>query len=280
VMKLCENEMLNLDAPLEKYVREPLLEGDPRLDLITPRRVLSHTTGLPNWRSDEQPLKISFQPGEKWSYSGEGYYYLQTVVSACAGYTDSQDCKEYEAGMKVCATDFDSYMRRNLLGPFGMASSGYVWKEAFATHMARPYDREGKPLESRKPSGPDVARYGAAGGLLTTARDYARFLVEVMNRNARDRYHLNAESLAEMTRPQVKVADGNGYSVWWGLGWRIVKTGGRELIGHGGENPGFQSISEICLQDQRGFVILINGDNGANLIEAIAPDLSRELHSL
>ena len=38
-----------------------------------------------NWRSDEQKLKIHFMPGEKWMYSGEGYNYLQTVVTAVLG---------------------------------------------------------------------------------------------------------------------------------------------------------------------------------------------------
>ena len=74
VMKLCEKGIINLDTPLTKYTRERFLEGDPRLDLITARHVLSHTSGFQNWRSSEEPLKIHFTPGEKWMYSGEGYF--------------------------------------------------------------------------------------------------------------------------------------------------------------------------------------------------------------
>jgi CubicO group peptidase (beta-lactamase class C family) len=73
VMKLCKRGVIGLDTPLTKYTTERFLEGDPRLDLITARCVLSHTTGFPNWRSAAEPLKINFTPGEKWSYSGEGY---------------------------------------------------------------------------------------------------------------------------------------------------------------------------------------------------------------
>jgi hypothetical protein len=32
-----------------------------------------------NWRSDKEPLRIQFAPGERWEYSGEGYSYLQLV---------------------------------------------------------------------------------------------------------------------------------------------------------------------------------------------------------
>jgi len=70
VMKLCERGLMDLGAPLTLYTAERFVPNDPRLDLITARRVLSHTTGLPNWRSADDPLVISFTPGERWSYSG------------------------------------------------------------------------------------------------------------------------------------------------------------------------------------------------------------------
>jgi CubicO group peptidase (beta-lactamase class C family) len=55
VMKLYEKGVIELDAPLTRYASERLLTDDPRLDSITARRVLSHTSGLPNWRSNDDP---------------------------------------------------------------------------------------------------------------------------------------------------------------------------------------------------------------------------------
>src|SRR6266699_426718 len=81
VLKLCERGVLDLDTPLTHYTTSRLLAGDPRLDLITARHVLSHTTGFANWRSQSHPLSIAFTPGTQWSYSGEGYSYLQSVIS-------------------------------------------------------------------------------------------------------------------------------------------------------------------------------------------------------
>ncbi|MBW8838593.1 MAG: beta-lactamase family protein, partial [Gemmatimonadetes bacterium] len=81
VLKLCERGVLDLDTPLTRYTSSRFLEGDPRLELITARHVLEHTTGFPNWRSESQPLSIAFTPGSRWSYSGEGYSYLQSVIT-------------------------------------------------------------------------------------------------------------------------------------------------------------------------------------------------------
>ena len=47
------------------------------LDEITVRHVLTHTTGLPNWRPDGQPLEPLRPPGQRWGYSGEGFVLLQ-----------------------------------------------------------------------------------------------------------------------------------------------------------------------------------------------------------
>jgi CubicO group peptidase (beta-lactamase class C family) len=132
VMKLCEKGVMDLDRPLTKYTPERFLPDDPRLDLITARHCLSHTSGFPNWRSDEEPLKLLFTPGEKWSYSGEGYSYLQSVVTHLTG------------------TDTATYIKRNLLTPFRMTSSGYLWSDTMEKRMVRGHDPEGKPLERRR----------------------------------------------------------------------------------------------------------------------------------
>ena len=254
VMKLYEKGVLDLDTPLTKYTPDLIIKGDSRLDLITARRVLSHTTGFQNWRSTKEPLTIHFTPGERWSYSGEGYSYLQSVVTHLAGHVNPNDCKTFEDGAKVCATDFDAYMKANLLAPFGMRSSGYLYREG----MARPHDRKGTMIADRKATAVEAARYGSAGGLHTTPSDYAKFLIEVIKPKPSDTYRLNAASLREMLRPQIKVSN----SLSWGLGWAIEHTKAGDLIAHSGDNPGFKALVAASVQRQSGFIIMTNGDAG------------------
>jgi CubicO group peptidase (beta-lactamase class C family) len=170
-------------------------------------------------------------------------------------------------------------MESKLILPFVMRSSGYAWRDQFAQHRARPHDVKGNPLPCRTGRPVDIARYGAAGGLMTTPGDYAAFLIEIVDPKPPDEFHLNASSLTLMTTPQIEVAKfGNGV-ISWGLGWRLARTGSKVFFGHGGENPGFQCISEACAADQSGFVIMTNGDNGAKLLEKLAPEISKRVHS-
>ena len=240
VMKLCERGVIGLDTPLTKYAPKPFLEGDARLELITARHVLCHTTGFQNWRSDKEPLKIHFTPGEKHMYSGEGYSYLQSVVT------------------QVTGQPIEPYMKARLLSPFGMSSSGYAWNDMFEKRMARPHDQNGKPIDNNKPTAKEIARYAAAGELRTTPTDYAKFLIEVIDPKNSDKFRLNKESRKEMLRPQVKVAD----STSWALGWQIQHSEKGDVIMHGGDNKGFHAFVGASVERKYGFVIMTNGESG------------------
>ena len=262
VMKLCEKGVMNLDTPLTKYTSQRFLQGDPLLDLITARHVLSHTSGFQNWRSEQEPLRIHFAPGAQYRYSGEGYSYLQAVVTQLTGKIDPNDCSTYEAGLEVCATDIERHMRASLLAPFGMTSSGYLWTDPLERRAARPHDREGRPLTKGRPKPSDVARYGAAGGLHATPTDYAKFVIEVIDPKSSDAFRLTKASVDEMIRPHVKVpADPHPSS--WALGWQVQPTG---AINHGGGNDGFHCHAVASPKTKSGFVIMTNGDGGAELI--------------
>ena len=131
--------------PLTKYTNTRYVSNDPRLDLITARHVLMHSTGFPNWRSANRPMAINFTPGQKFSYSGEGYSYLQSVITHLTGRLDSNRCGAYESGVRFCATDIADYMQTRLLRPFHMNSSTYLWSEQLAKNLARPHGKHGEP---------------------------------------------------------------------------------------------------------------------------------------
>jgi len=137
---------------------EAFVEGDERLAKITARIVLSHRTGLPNWPADDGSVSIYFTPGERFSYSGEGYIYLQRVVE------------------KITGKPLNEYMTEAVFTPLGMTSSSYVWRPDFDALTATGHDSHGKPTELEKP-----AEALAASTLNTTANDYALFVEAVLN---------------------------------------------------------------------------------------------------
>lgn len=80
VHKLVKRKILDLDTPLYKYYPDKDIEYDDRSKLITARMVLSHTTGLPNWRTGDT-LAFIATPGTKYGYSGEGMNILEKLWS-------------------------------------------------------------------------------------------------------------------------------------------------------------------------------------------------------
>lgn len=271
VMKLCEKGVLNLDTPLTKQTSERFLEGDPRLELITARHVLSHTSGLQDWRSGREPLRIHFTPGEKWLYSGEGYYYLQSVVTHRTGRVDRKDCARFEDDLEVCATDIDAFINANLFIPFGMHSTGYIQNDTFARRMAQPHDATGtcKPQE-KKASRASMTRYASAGALITTPTDYAKFLIEVIDPRPSDAFRLKKESINEMLRPHVKLE--GQYPSSWALGWQIFHNPNRDFIYHGGDNAGFHCGALASVAGRCGYVVMTNGDNGPDVLKKLVTD--------
>lgn len=263
VMQLCDRNVLSLDTPLTKYTTVRILDGDPQLDAITARHVLSHTSGLPNFRSGDRPLSIEFTPGQRYLYSGEGYWYLQSVLTRLVGTVDEQSCGTYEAGLRVCATDIGTYLKTNVLMPYGMTRSCYVWNDDLEQHMVRPHDAAGRPLAMSKPTAAaiDAARYAAMGGLRTTAIEYAGYLTEIIAPHAGAPFRLTPGTRDEMLRSQINIDASHS----WALGWELRHTPRGDLFQHQGGQRGVQAFAAASLARRSGYVILTNSDNGSKV---------------
>jgi len=248
VLKLVDQGKLDLDTPLSKYLPKPYIEGDARLDKITARIVLSHRTGFPNWRGDGNSLTIHFTPGERFSYSGEGFVYLQKVVEQITG------------------KSLNDYMTEAVFHPLGMTSSSYVWRSDFDARTALPHDSAGQPGEKFKPKDAN-----AAASLHTTAGDYALFVEALLNGTG-----LKSQTLQEMEKPQVavdpectncteRVPKELSKSVFWGLGIGIQETAQGESLWHWGDNGRFKCYIVAYPKQKIGVVFFMDGENGLSI---------------
>jgi CubicO group peptidase (beta-lactamase class C family) len=258
VLKLADSGKLDLNTPLVKYMPGAYVENDERLNQITARRVLSHTTGFPNWRPQngpqKGPLKIYFTPGEKFSYSGEGFVYLQKTVEHLMG------------------QPLDTVMRKNVFEPLGMTSSSYVWQERYSSLKAFGHDQTGSVTERRQPT-----EANAAASLNTTPTDYAKFVIAVMNGTG-----LKKETARLMLTPQIKVQEGcqncvNNSGpihllpdVSWGLGWGLQQTRDGESFWHWGDsNNDVQCYTVAYPREKMGVMVFTNSGNGHSIIPQI-----------
>lgn len=275
VMKLCEKKVMGLDTPLSQYYPELFAGGDGRFRIITARQVLSHTTGLPNFRNDTEPYLFNFDPGKDFLYSGEGYYLLQTVLTHLKGKTYPDQCGTYEQGLKVCATDIADYMNANLLSPMGMTSSHYIWSEDRAKNSALAHDQNEKVVDKGHQGATDMARYASAGGLLTNAKDYSKFLISLFDGKDNDEYRLSSASISQMLTPQIKLKAEqqiDGCSAW-ALGWGIQERPEGNVIVHSGGQTGFRSLAMASIEKRSGFAAFTNGDNGGKVVYELSQAL-------
>jgi CubicO group peptidase (beta-lactamase class C family) len=251
VFKMVERGTLDLDTPLSKYL-PAYIDNDERLNQITARRVLSHTTGFPNWRPDGKPLTINFTPGERFSYSGEGFVYLQKVVERLTG------------------QPMNEVMRKEVFAPLGMASSTYVWQDELEPRLANGHSQFGQPLPQFKRSDAN-----AAASLRTTPSDYAKFVIAILNGTG-----LKETTIQQMMTPQIKVDEAcvncigvkptkQSAAISWGLGAGLQHTAQGDAFWHWGDNPGFKNFIMAFRKQKTGVVILTNSDNGLGVIPAI-----------
>ena len=252
VLKLVDQGKLDLDKPLSKYLSPPYIEGDDRLDKITARYVLSHRTGFPNWRGDGNALTIRFTPGERFSYSGEGFVYLQKVVE------------------RVTSKALNDYMMEAVFVPLGMKSSSYLWRNDYDARTATGHDVDGQTREKSKPK-----EANAAASLHTTAADYALFVDAIMKGTG-----LKPNTVREMETPQIAVdpectncPDGApkelSKSLFWGLGWGIQKTEDGESLWHWGDNGAFKCFVVFYPKRKIGMVLFTNSENGLSIAQAV-----------
>jgi len=262
VMKLVEQHRLDLDKPIAEYMPQglsgyyhdtSLLTADPRYRHITPRMLLSHSAGLCNYAPADMPdgkLRILYEPGTRYAYSGEGLTLLQYVIEQA-----------------ITHEPLETSMQRDLFTPLGMNTTSLTWNDRFLPNNAARYGSTGNFLNYTRR---DHAR--ASGSMATSVNDLSRF-VEALFANR----ILQPATRAKMLTPQIGIhaahqfptmdpstsEEGPHVGLSYGLGWGLLthtKYGPaffKEGHGDGAENY------VICFTRHNDCMILLtNSDNG------------------
>jgi CubicO group peptidase (beta-lactamase class C family) len=252
VLRIVERLEFDLDHPLHTLVSDERMSHDPRFEELTARIVLSHRTGLPNWGGEK--LEFGHDPGSRFGYSGEGYVYLQKVISYLTDLT------------------LDEFVRQEVFEPLGMTHSRFSWPEGEELELAAPHDGGGKALDKN-----EAHEGNAAASLHTTAADYGRFVAAWLSGEL-----LGSEAAAEALMPVAFMEDDENdpagpeepwRRIAWALGWgvQLDATKGAAsdtdevvdpLYWHWGDNGPFKAFVAFRPATGDGTVYFANSSNG------------------
>jgi CubicO group peptidase (beta-lactamase class C family) len=261
VLQLVDEGKLTLDATLPELLPRPLpdyeaytdLKDDPRWRLLTPRMLMNHTSGFANfrWLEADKRLQFHFTPGQRYAYSGEGFYLLQFVLEQGLG---------LDVGKEMQARVFDR---------FGLARTSMRWRPDFASDLADGFDVNGAvtPHDER-------SNVRAAGSMDTTISDQAKLWAAIMRGDG-----LSAAARAEFIRPQFAIASRYQFPTFGtetdarnadiGLAAATGVIAFRDASGaawyKGGHNDTTGNIV-VCLENGKRCVVLLANDVRAELI--------------
>lgn len=244
IMKLVERRALDLDDPIRKHLADYPEVGDR----ITIRHLLGHTSGIPSftddpsydlWKGERSDtagllarfsgLPLEFEPGSEFDPSNSGYAVLGAIIEAVSGrpYADFIAAEIFEpAGM-----------RQSTVGepPPGISvAEGYLFNE----------EEELTPVRR---GALDLAGTGAAGSIVSTPLDLARFVDAA----------LRGDLVGERTREAMLTPAGaDGYA----LGWIVGRDRGQTTVGHPGGADGLNGAVRYYEKDRTVILAIANTD--------------------
>ena len=265
VMRLVERGVLDLDRPIEQYLGNRLgefapyadLKGDSRTAKLTLRILLDHTTGFANYRGleNDRKLRIHYEPGTRYGYSGEGINLAQFVVE------------------KVTGKSVAALMQEELNGPLRMTRSSMVWEPRFESDFANGYDEYGRSLVPERPSSPS-----AASSMQTTLRDYASFLTELLHskplgiRTTGLLFNRQIAIHSAHQLPSLNEETSTAYDVIrlsYGLGWGLYSSPYGKSFFMEGHDEGWRNLALIFREHGDGILILTNSSNGEGIFKPL-----------
>ncbi|MEB8344438.1 serine hydrolase [Flavobacteriaceae bacterium KMM 6898] len=272
VLKLVENGIIDLDTSLESYLPkriyeyQPLtkwhdnfseLKNDSLYHKITARMCLNHTSGFPNWRwfEADKLLKVKFEPGTKYLYSGEGMVYLQVVIE------------------KLTGKNLEQLAQEIIFQPLNMDNTSYKWQEEYGEDFAFGHNTKGELYQKDMDNEPR-----SASTLETTPNDYALFMEAVLQDKI-----LNKSSYRELFKPQIRIrsltqfppgseilsATNDAIELSYGLGWGVFKTPYGKGVFKEGHGDGFQHYTILFPKAKKGIMLMSNSDNGESIFKEV-----------
>jgi D-alanyl-D-alanine carboxypeptidase len=275
VLQLVDAGVLTLDDTVSQWLDNPVVARIPHVDEITLRQLLNHTSGVYDYFDDDSPFWQDayfgegadwarvwtpmealtyadgakhapyFAPGEGIHYTNTGYVLLGLIVEEAIGQS------------------YAERLHARILDPLGLEDTFYAATEPVPGGKAEAYQLiEGKLVNV---SAIDLSSPGAAGGMVSTTRDLARFAKALFGGEL-----LRPATLEEMVtfipsgRPNLEA--GFGVFRW--------QTPSGELVGNSGDGIG-SAGRMYQLADTDLTLVLLANTSDAESVDAVFTEAVR-----
>jgi len=276
IMQLVEAGKIELDAPVQRYLRWFRVADPDASARITVRHLLNQTSGIStadgnaDFTHDDtaddaleqraralQTIQLTQPVGATFQYANANYDLLGLLVQT------------------VSAQPYEDYIQQQIFAPLemrhaytapvaaradGLATGHHYWF-GVPTAMATPFPRGSLP----------------SGYLIASAEDMSHYLLAQLNDGRyRDQAVLSVAGIAALHRPAVAAFDGNQYA----MGWLVGQSGGVPAVWHNGTAPGFNAKMVLAPGQRWGVVALMNASSQINEArkEAIVDGVVSLLH--
>lgn len=203
----------------------------------------------------ENPLKIEFEPGTFYSYSGEGIQLLQFVIE------------------QITEKSLEELAQKYVFKPFEMNMTSFEWQDKFDKNYAVGHYERRKTLKRRKRN-----QQYASGSMDTTPEDYTKFIQAMLGKKG-----LTENMYKEFFKPQiridtkqqfgknrlVKTEENNDIELSYALGFGTYKTPFGKAVFKEGHIQGWEHYTIFYPSQDIGILIMSNSSNGESIFKEL-----------
>lgn len=257
ILQLLQQEnKLDLEAPLGKYLKEPKYNLHPKLADVKIKHLLTHTGGTGSLKGPEfknlssvqdfvnaaGKRDLEFEAGKRWNYSNFGFILLGAIIEEVSG------------------KDYYQYVQENIFDTSGMKDTGSFLKTDDVPNKAVGYLK--KEGQYQKNDDALLLRGTPAGGSYSTAKDMQLFANSLLNNKM-----LNKETLQKATTSQKVSEDGSTYCYGFMNGYDLNEKEEKTVpwFGHEGHEEG--GTAELRIYPETGYVISVMSNHSSGACE-------------
>lgn len=287
---LIEDGRLALDQPVTDFVPEFArltvavdpekgLDARPARNVMTMRHLLTHTSGLSYNIAGDGPVQRAYRQAGILPFTGDlspapgdgprvrdldemvarlGDIPLMFEPGTAYHYSVSLDVLGLVI-QRASGMTFPQFLQRRLFDPIGMDDTSFGIRPGEAGRMAALYDysppgRRLDPGSSVEAYSRPITLFSGGAGLVSTARDYLKFLTTLLEEGRAGRVRVMRPETARLVRTDIMPAgldaDGNGF----GFGGFVGRPGAANAGQYGWDGA---AGTKAWLDPQRGYAATI-----------------------